>query len=268
MRSGCFAECTPLLSAALTKARAMMSSPVSLGLPPAASRNAPVVDALFGLTAQLTAGCLFVIVVVLGFLLWRYRARSGVRATYQRGASRLHTLGVAALAAFTFVVMDVSLARRALADLEARAAHTHDAIRIEVMPAQFSWNVRYAGVDGRFATDDDVVTLDDVHIPIGATVIVALAPRDVIHSFFVPAFRVKQDAIPGRVTHVSFEATQLGAFEIACAQLCGVGHYRMRGVLTVTSRDAYDAWLRAHSEQLAHRPPPEREAQWGWAWAE
>jgi cytochrome c oxidase subunit 2 len=135
------------------------------------------------------------------------------------------------------------------------------------MPAQFSWNVRYAGPDGRFATPDDAVLLDEMHVPVNVPVVVQLAPRDVIHSFFVPAFRVKQDAIPGRVTHAFFEANRLGTFEIACAQLCGFGHYQMRAVLRVVPRDDFDAWLaRVSADSMRRHVEHDTESHWGWTW--
>jgi cytochrome c oxidase subunit 2 len=247
-----------------------LSPPIAL--PPNASVDGGRVDALFGLTAQLAGGCLFVVLVVLVALLWRYRARPGHRAQYQTGATRAHALGVAGLAIFTFVLMDVSLARRAHADLSAqrtRLEAARDALRIEVMPARFSWNVRYAGGDGRFVTADDAIVLDEMRVPVNVPVVVQLAPRDVIHSFFVPAFRVKQDAIPGRVTHTFFEANHLGTFEIACAQLCGFGHYRMRAVLHVVPRVEFDAWLtRVSDDSMRRYIDRDAESHWGWPWQE
>jgi cytochrome c oxidase subunit 2 len=248
----------------------MTAATPPIGLPPNASVDGVRVDAIFGLTTQLVAGCLFVVLVVLAALLVRYRARPGHRAQYQTGATRAHAVGVAALAVFTFVVMDVSLARRAHADLATRRARmlaAQNAVQIEVMPAQFSWNVRYAGPDGRFATADDGVLLDEMRIPVHTPVIVQLAPRDVIHSFFVPALRVKQDAIPGRITHAFFEADRIGAFEIACAQLCGFGHYQMRAVLHVVTRTEFDAWLaRVSADSLRRYIDADADAHWGWPW--
>jgi cytochrome c oxidase subunit 2 len=137
------------------------------------------------------------------------------------------------------------------------------------MPQQFVWNARYAGPDARFATRDDALALGELRVPVDTPVHIALVARDVIHSFFVPALRVKQDAIPGRVTHVRFQATQLGRFEIACAQLCGVGHDGMRAVLHVVSRDDFARWIRERSERSAAVfDPGDAAAHWGWDWVE
>jgi cytochrome c oxidase subunit 2 len=90
---------------------------------------------------------------------------------------------------------------------------------------------------------DDVVTINEMHLPLGRPVIVQLTARDVIHSFGVPAMRVKQDAIPGLMTPVWFVPTLEGRFDIACSQLCGLGHYRMRGVITVERPELFTSWL-------------------------
>lgn len=82
-----------------------------------------------------------------------------------------------------------------------------------------------------------------IHVPVNQPVIIRLTSRDVLHSFFAPVLRLKQDAIPGTILRVWFEATQVGEYEIACAELCGLGHYRMRGLLTVESEADFQAWL-------------------------
>ena len=90
---------------------------------------------------------------------------------------------------------------------------------------------------------DDIVVLSQMHLPINRPVIIQLSSKDVIHSFGVPAMRVKQDATPGLVTPVWFTPTMAGQFEIACSQLCGLGHYRMMGVITVESEEAFRRFL-------------------------
>jgi cytochrome c oxidase subunit 2 len=97
---------------------------------------------------------------------------------------------------------------------------------------------------------DDLVLLSDMHLPIDRPVIVQLSSKDVIHSFGVPAMRVKQDAIPGTMTPIWFTPTREGQFDIACSQLCGVGHHRMRGVITVESDDAFQKWLASEAALL------------------
>ncbi len=138
------------------------------------------------------------------------------------------------------------------------------ALHIRVIAQQFAWNIHYPGKDGIFgktspnlmdssnpvgldssdaAAKDDVVTINQLNIPVNTPVIVKLSSKDVIHSFTLPVMRVKQDVIPGQSIPVWFQATQTGDFEIACAQLCGLGHYRMRGFFNVQTQEDFNKWL-------------------------
>jgi cytochrome c oxidase subunit 2 len=139
-----------------------------------------------------------------------------------------------------------------------------DAIGIEITGEQFVWNVRYPGADGRFGrTDsaligpanplgldpadaagrDDRIELNNVYLQADRAASILLRSKDVIHSFYVPHFRVKQDAIPGMRIPIWFVPTDEGEFEIACAELCGLAHYRMKGKVHVLSEDGYRQWL-------------------------
>ena len=137
---------------------------------------------------------------------------------------------------------------------------------------QFAWNIHYPGADGVFGTTrldlvdaefnplgldrddpyavDDITTINQLHIPVNKPVLIQLSSKDVIHSFALPVMRVKQDAVPGMEIPVWFVPIKIGNWEIACAQLCGLGHYRMRGFLTVESAEDYEAWLAAEAEKL------------------
>ena len=138
------------------------------------------------------------------------------------------------------------------------------ALEIRVVAEQFVWNVHYPGADGQFgptslalisaenplgldrkspAGRDDIVMPGQMHLPVNRPVVIQLSSKDVIHSFGVPAMRVKQDAIPGTLSRVAFTPIATGQFDIACSQLCGLGHYRMRGVITVESEDAFRQFL-------------------------
>lgn len=98
-----------------------------------------------------------------------------------------------------------------------------------------------------------------MHVPVDRPVIVALQSKDVVHSFFLPNFRIKQDSVPGMVTSLFFKAAKQGTYDIACAEHCGLGHYRMRGVLTVESEEKFQGWLH---EQVTTTP----DLTWGWKW--
>jgi cytochrome c oxidase subunit 2 len=136
---------------------------------------------------------------------------------------------------------------------------------VEVVGKQFEWIVHYPGADGRFGASradlvsdarnplgldkkdpnvaDDVWTRGQLRIPVDRSVVIRLRALDVIHSFTVPQFRVKQDLIPGFLGRTQFEPTKTGQYEIACAELCGLGHYRMRGFIEVQSQGEVDQWL-------------------------
>jgi cytochrome c oxidase subunit 2 len=158
-----------------------------------------------------------------------------------------------------------------------------DVFVVRVVGQQFQWNVHYAGADGVFgrtdsmlvddvlntigldhddpASKDDITTLNQLHLPAGRPIRINLSSKDVIHSFFLPEFRVKQDAIPGMFVPVRFTPTMTTAefrektgeaerdFEIACAQLCGINHHTMRGFVTIEPHEEFDAWYAAQLEQ-------------------
>jgi cytochrome c oxidase subunit 2 len=149
---------------------------------------------------------------------------------------------------------------------ERNAAPAANAVPLEVRVTaeQFAWNIHYPGPDGVFgrtdatlinasnpvgidrtdaAAKDDIGLLNVLTLPVNRTVVVQLTSRDVIHSFTLNEMRVKQDANPGMVARVWFTPIVTGAWEIACSQLCGMGHYRMRGDYRVVSADEWDRWL-------------------------
>lgn len=135
---------------------------------------------------------------------------------------------------------------------------------IRVVAQQFAWNIHYPGPDNTFgrtdislitdnnalglddsdpAAADDIVDINNMRIPTGRPVVVHLRSKDVIHSFFIPVLRVKQDTIPGMDIPIHFEAKETGESDIACAQLCGNGHGRMRGAVKILTPEDYQAWL-------------------------
>lgn len=140
-----------------------------------------------------------------------------------------------------------------------------DALVVEMVAEQFAWGFQYAGADGVFgkkdpkqispdntigidrtdpASKDDIVSLNELHVPLGKPTLIYMTSKDVIHSFFVPEFRVKQDVVPGMRIPLWFEPTMTGTFEIGCAQLCGLGHYRMKGTVIVHTPEEYEAKIK------------------------
>jgi cytochrome c oxidase subunit 2 len=238
------------------------------GLPRDVSADGHRVDWLIQFTTIATA----IIFVLVGAVMLVALVRRGRRADYAPGSRR--SIGVlVAFVAVVAVAVDGNLFVHTLVDMErffwnfAAAEERRDTVRIEVQAHQWSWAARYPGEDGRFNTQDDVVTLNDVRIPVGAPVLVQLASVDVIHSFNLPNFRVKRDAVPGEITKLTFQARESGEYVISCAQHCGPNHYKMRGLLTVLPRERYEEWLAtAGALARAAYDPDDAEAHWGWEW--
>lgn len=119
----------------------------------------------------------------------------------------------------------------------------------EVTGFQFGWRVRYPGADATLGTPDDLVLVNDLHVPVDEPVTLRITSDDVIHSFNLPNLRIKQDVVPGMKQFVWFKAFRTGEFDIVCTELCGWGHYKMKGRLTIQSREDYDAWLEQQTAQ-------------------
>lgn len=122
-------------------------------------------------------------------------------------------------------------------------------ITVQVVAKQYEWNFRHAGLDGRFGTLDDIPATGELVVPVGRKVRLEMRSQDVIHSFFLPHFRVKQDVVPGLAIPTWFEAINPGTFKIMCAELCGASHYTMDGFLKVKTAAEYDTWMKAESEK-------------------
>jgi len=112
-----------------------------------------------------------------------------------------------------------------------------------------------------------VVTLNDIRIPVNAPVIFQIASADVIHSFWIPNMRVKQDAMPGMINRMWVSAKETGQVDIACTQHCGTNHYKMRGTLTVLTAEEYAKWIAEASANGARsHNPDDKDSHWGWDW--
>ena len=239
-----------LLVAAAAALPAVASAlPFWLKLPEGVSTYSGRIDGLFRLILWITGTIFVVVETLLLIFLFRYRHKEGRRPRYTHGSNRLEVIWTIVPAIICVVL--ALLSRATWADIKQHLPK--DGVQIEVTAEQFAWNVRYAGADNKFDTPDDVVTLNQLHFPVGQPIIVTLQSKDVIHSFFLPEFRVKQDAVPGLSTRIWFEGTRTGHWEIACAELCGLGHYRMKGFVTVETPEEFQKWL---AEQAASSAAP------------
>ncbi len=251
--------------------RATLEKPYGYWLPVNISTQGAEIDSLINLLH------IFIVVFFLGWLtyfayvLFRFRARPGNGPTLGTSRFRFPFLieaGVLVFEIFLLAYLSSPLwwTINNVPREDARAVH------IKAVAQQFQWLFHYPGADGKFgrtkqalvddanylgldrsdaAAKDDIVSLNHLHIPIGRPVVAELSSKDVIHGFFVPVLRVKQDIIPGMKVTTWFEANSEGQnFEIGCAQLCGVGHTNMRGFLHVDSETGYQKWLAEQAQEL------------------
>ena len=234
-----------------------------LGLPISGAADAGDVDRIMALVHWL------MLVLFVGwstffvFVLVRFRKRRQPVANYHGVRARWSTWLEGGVLAAEVVLLAFFSVPVWSARVDALPAE-RDSTVVRVVAEQFAWNVHYPGADGVFgrtnirlvnpdnplgldrrdpAGRDDITTINHLTLPVNKPVIVYLSTKDVVHSFALPQMRVKQDATPGIVQPVSFTPTVTGQWDIACSQLCGLAHFRMRGVYLIQSQADYDAWL-------------------------
>ena len=180
----------------------------------------------------------------IGLFLILYRRRAGRTAAYVKG-ERLSE------AVWVLVPVAVVLAIDLWLDFwgapvwaKVKLERPPAALSIQVTGKQFNWEVVYPGPDAKFGTADDRQLDNELHVPANKVVRVVLKSKDVIHSFFLPNLRLKQDIVPGRDIEAWFQATKPGKFELPCAELCGFGHSGMKGYLYVHPEEEYDRWVK------------------------
>jgi len=214
------------------------------------SEHGHVIDGLFMMILWLTGAVFIATEVCLAAFLWRYDARSNRDAIkFTHGSHTLEVVWTIVPAATLLFIAIYQM--NAWADAKIRQPK-NPGVEIEVRARQFEWRFRYPGPDGKLYTPDDIHFDSELHVPVDEEVLVHLKSEDVLHSFFLPNLRVKQDAVPGMVIPVWFKPTKEGAWDLVCAELCGWGHYKMRGRIVVQSREDFNAWLAGVREkQLA-----------------
>jgi cytochrome c oxidase subunit 2 len=177
------------------------------------------------------------------YLMWRYRYRPGVPAQYITGKEKHlkrwinipHALVI--LCDIAIIVAAVRVWYMVKMDLpEADAT-------VRVVAQQWAWTFIHPGADGQLDTDDDIAVVDELHVKADTLYHFELESRDVLHSFSIPVFRLKQDVIPGRVITGWFEATQTGTFDLQCAEMCGIGHGIMAAQVFIESPEDHEAWI-------------------------
>jgi len=232
--------------------------------PQLASVHGAEIDSVF-MAVLIVTGIAFVVTqAVLGYFVARYGSTGREKADYwhdnPKGEFFLLTGTAIILVVLVFMGQRVWLNYYF-------SGLPEDALTVEVTAQQFQWNIHYPGSDGEFgktdltqvsssnpiglveddeAAKDDIFTINEMHVPLNKPVVVRLRSKDVIHSFFLPPHRVKQDAVPGLSIEIAFTPNLAGTFELACAELCGAQHYRMKGFVTVDASEAdFNGWLKS-----------------------
>lgn len=231
----------------------------ALWLPPIAS-NWSTIDNMLVITLVVTGIAFVVLNLILAYLVWRYRARDGRKATYfaedhklERNLILITALGIIVmLGPGLFVYSEFIYPPR-------------DALTVEVLGQQWRWSFRYPGADGRLgrtnpklfaqnavgiditdpAAQDDIVINGPLHLPLNRPILLEIRSKDVLHSFYVPEFRAKMDAVPGMITRLWLTPTKMGSFDLLCAELCGTAHFQMKTKVIVESVEEFERWLQA-----------------------
>jgi cytochrome c oxidase subunit 2 len=198
------------------------------------------VDSLFYLIYYITAAVFILVTVAMIAFLVMFRQRQGRRAVYSHGNTTLEIIWTVVPAVILVAVSLVSQSTWA----KIKGGVPPSAMKVQVTAKQFNWEIVYPGPDGKIGTTDDLTLENQLHVPVGQVVEVVLRSTDVIHSFFLPHLRLKQDVVPGREIPAWFEATKPGQYEMPCAELCGFGHSGMKGWLYVHTPEEYAKWVK------------------------
>jgi cytochrome c oxidase subunit 2 len=249
-------------------------------LPEAASAEADRIDHLIYLIIWVTGITFVGVQVCLVWFLWKYRRREGVKAKHTHGN---HTVEMVWTVAPAAILVFLAVYQMGLwAEVKAQAPKENERpVAVQIYAKQFEWNFRYPGADGKFGTADDLASTKFLVVPVNRPVNAEMRAMDVIHSFFLPNLRFKQDAVPGLHTKIWFRPNKLSAdrkpfpdshgkpvkleyFDIVCAELCGSQHTTMNGRLYVVTDAQYEAYLRGEDVKLpsgALLPKPDKTSE-------
>jgi len=248
-----------------------------MSLPENIYSDARIIDDLFFKALWLVSVTFALVLAILVYFMVAYRARPDHPALYTHGNSK-KALGLTlGLALAVFVGIDLNLAwsdHHAFEVLYGTPPKPGEALVVQVFAKQFEWNFRYAGADGQFGTDDDICMINELNVPVDHKIVLQMQSLDVIHSFYLPNARVKQDVVPGLQTGLWFQINRTTEkaradrhdpefdYEIACAQLCGLAHTKMRGYVRILPQAEFDAWVVKKSADAANFDRPEIWDHW------
>ena len=217
------------------------------------------IDGLFDLIMWMVAITFVLTEVALAWCILRFGRPGKHKADFTHGNHKLEMGWTAVPAVLLLVIAFAQM--DAWADIKFTAnmgkyedgtegPYSVDKPMMHVYASQFDWRAVYPDENGSFDDLDTIETAYDIRVPVNIPVVFHLKSRDVLHAFFVPEFRLKQDAVPGTTIPVWFNATQVGEYDLICAELCGWGHYKMAGRVHVMEQEDYDAWLDEEREKL------------------
>jgi cytochrome c oxidase subunit 2 len=220
-------------------------------LPEDVSTHGHTIDHLFYFITGLTGIVFIATEVALFWFMWKYDQKvnfSPVKFTH--GSHSLEVIWTIIPAATLLFIAIYQM--NAWAQVKLYSHMPKIAPTVQVTGRQFEWRLQYPGKDGRIGTPDDIHVVNDLHLPVNEDILIELKSMDVLHSFFLPQMRIKQDAVPGMRIPVWFRVTRQGVYDLVCAELCGWGHYKMKGRVTVEPRAKFEEWLQTrYSEQEA-----------------
>ncbi len=264
---------------------ALPSCKQAMELPEDISTHGGGIDHLFWLIMVLTGIAFVVTEFLLVYAVFRFHHTEGRKAEHVHGHHLVEMVWtiVPGIILFFLAIYQISAWTKAKIDIP--ADDDPNVVVVRVLARQFEWAFQYAGPDGKFDTADDPYSLSNFVVPVHTKIKLHLRSRDVLHSFFLPNLRFKQDLLPGKDIGQWFEATKTTAharakrslrpgwrnfnYEVACAELCGLGHQKMRAVLTILSKDAFKEWLVTQSAKYNTEtgdldPPPAFAEEGGW----
>jgi cytochrome c oxidase subunit 2 len=242
-----------LLVPVLGVATFLVGPAYKIWLPEDVSTHGHAIDHLFMFILWLTGAVFLATECVLFWFLWRYDGKQNADPVkFTHGSHTLEIVWtIIPAATLLFIAM---YQMNAWADTKLRRPDIPPTA--EVTARQFEWRIRYPGEDGVLGTIDDLYTVNDLCVPVNEEILIELKSQDVLHSFFLPQLRVKQDAVPGMKIPVWFQANKTGRYDLVCAELCGWGHYKMKGQIRIVSRPEYEKFIAdLTAEQNETKPP-------------
>lgn len=218
---------------------------------PEASSSAADVDFVINLIVYIVGAWLILAEGILFYFIFKYRHKDGVKAQYITGEKHeeMRWIHIPHNLVLVFDVIIVVFAIKVFYEVKQYQPPADETVRI--IGQQWSWRFVHPGLDKVLGTADDIETVDEFHVKKDTTYHFQLESIDVLHSLSVPAFRLKQDAIPGRIITGWFKPTRIGEYDFQCAEICGIGHGIMKSRVFVETPEDHEKWLKARQAQLA-----------------